>query len=487
MNPNSDKSVLSSRLAGSWYTAQPEILRSEINALLEEATAPVHSNVCALIMPHAGLAYSGMTAAYALNATHKSYNRIIVIGPSHRVPMFNQASIAKVTHYATPLGEIPLDLEFIQKLITNDCYVSIPSAHENENSVQMQLPLLQSAFSDFKLVPIIVGALDIAGAQSIAQSLLREIDEDTLVIASTDFTHYGRNFDYSPFPLNSQTRSRIEQVDMTAFNYVLNKDAAGWIQFIEHSGATICGRSSVAVLLAMLPTNAEVSLLHYTQSGDLTGDYAHTVSYLSAAITGTWTAQTNQPAVSTDDAAGLTKEETRTLLQLARNTLTYYLEHHVMPTPSDVHYTPTEHTLNIMGAFVTLHKNKQLRGCIGEIFPRRPLVEAVMEHAVNSGVNDPRFPSVSLSELPSIDFEISALSAPTKINDFRQIVLGKHGVVLYKNGHSAVFLPQVATEQGWDIADTLTHLSMKAGLSPRDWQRGCRFEVFTAQVFGEKQ
>jgi AmmeMemoRadiSam system protein A len=140
-----------------------------------------------------------------------------------------------------------------------------------------------------------------------------------------------------------------------------------------------------------------------------------------------------------------------------------------------------------MGVFVTLHENGDLRGCIGEIFPRRPLVEAVMEQALNAAFEDPRFSPVVAAELPKIHVEISALTPPAPVNSWRDIVIGKHGMVLTKNGRSAVFLPQVAPEQGWDIATTLTHLSLKAGLPSHAWKEGAEYLVFEAIVFHEEK
>ncbi len=140
---------------------------------------------------------------------------------------------------------------------------------------------------------------------------------------------------------------------------------------------------------------------------------------------------------------------------------------------------------SVMGAFVTLHKEGNLRGCIGEIFPRRALVEAVAEQAVNAAFHDPRFPRLRAEELDEIDIEISALTAPHAVGSYEEIVVGRHGVVLSKKGRSAVFLPQVAPEQGWGVEETLTQLALKAGLGSNDWKSGCEFKVFEAIVFGE--
>ena len=134
---------------------------------------------------------------------------------------------------------------------------------------------------------------------------------------------------------------------------------------------------------------------------------------------------------------------------------------------------------------VTLHKDGQLRGCIGEIVPRRELHEVVAEQAVSAAFHDPRFPSLRAEELDHVELEISALTPPQEVNSYKDIVIGTHGVVLIKERHSAVFLPQVAPEQGWGLEETLSHLAQKAGLDSNEWESGCDFMVFEAIVFSE--
>ena len=142
----------------------------------------------------------------------------------------------------------------------------------------------------------------------------------------------------------------------------------------------------------------------------------------------------------------------------------------------------------VMGAFVTLHKEGKLRCCIGEIIPSRPIWQAVQAEAFNAAFRDWRFSPVKSDELKDIDIEISALTPPQAVKSYQDIKLGRDGIILSRYNRSAVFLPQVATEQGWDLAQTLTYLSRKAGLGPNDWKLpGTTFKVFQAQVFGEKQ
>ena len=135
------------------------------------------------------------------------------------------------------------------------------------------------------------------------------------------------------------------------------------------------------------------------------------------------------------------------------------------------------------GAFVTLHLDGRLRGCIGYIEGVKPLVEAVIDNGRSAAVHDPRFRPVTAAELPRLELEISALTPLRPVRTPEEIELGRHGIVLAKGGARAVFLPQVAPEQGWDLHTTLGHLALKAGLGPQGWQEGARFEVFEAEVF----
>ena len=147
----------------------------------------------------------------------------------------------------------------------------------------------------------------------------------------------------------------------------------------------------------------------------------------------------------------------------------------------------------LSGVFVTVNNTGakartegRLRGCIGSMEAREPLVDAVIGAAV-SAAHDPRFPDLAPSELGGVAVEVSVLSPMCPVSGPEDIVLGKHGVLLTKSGRRAVFLPQVATETGWDLPTFLSALSQKAGLAPDAWRTGARFEVFTAQVFGEHE
>ncbi len=487
-----DKRVYRSPLAGAWYPADPKELKSQLKQFLEKADVQPVKRVCALLVPHAGYRWSGQTAAFAYKTVQgKQFKRVVVLGPSHRVPMENVVSVPDgFTHYATPLGEVPLDTAFIQRLLKYEPFEVVPYAHDGEHSVQIQLPWLQTVLGGcLKLVPIVVGQLDRNTMKLVGRVLSRTIGPETLVVVSSDFTHYGPNYNYVPF--KDDVPANLKKLDMGAWQKIADKDFKGFCDYVERTKDTICGRNAIGVLLAMLPKDAQVRLLHYDTSGNISGDYTNSVSYLAAVFSARW------PPAEKDKEGGqnagktrrlnLSEQEKQTLLQLARRTLQFVLEKKKIPTVKELGVELTPNMKRVAGAFVTLKKNGELRGCIGEIFPSRPLYKAVMAEAINAGLADPRFPPVTLSELKELTFEISVLFPPQRVKSWREIQIGRHGIVLRKNGRTAVFLPQVAVEQHWDLETTLSHLSRKAGLPPDAWREGAEFQVFEAIVFSEKE
>ena len=470
-------------LAGSWYPGDRETLRRQLQGYLEKVTTASQPDTIALILPHAGYRFSGATAmAGAKVLAGQKYRRVVVMGPTHSVAMNNRLSVPGVTHYATPLGEAPLDRVFIDALKKHDIFETIPAAHQSEHSVQMEIPVLQQVLGNFNLVPIVVGSLDGETIRRAAAIIGGLVDADTLVVASSDFTHYGRRFNYVPF--RDDIPGNIRKVDMGAYDFIAKCDADGFLNYHKQTGATICGRMPIAILLSMLNPDSKVQLLQYETSGDLTGDFQNSVSYLSVAFSGKWPGAAEVPAEKTD--ATLSDEDKKKLLRLARGSFTSYLKTGEVPSAELLEVEITGSLKLIRATFVTLEKDHRLRGCIGEIFPRQPLYQSVLANAIKSAVADRRFRPVTLSECPQLTVEISVLTPPEKVAGYKDIVIGKHGVVLRKDGRSAVYLPQVAPEQGWDVAETLTHLSRKAGLPGDAWKESAQFLTFEAIVFSEE-
>jgi len=183
----------------------------------------------------------------------------------------------------------------------------------------------------------------------------------------------------------------------------------------------------------------------------------------------------------------LNPAERTTLLQLARHCLQSYVREHLEEKTPPGELELTERLREPAGAFVTLEKEGHLRGCIGYIEPIRPLYQAVMENTVSACSKDYRFLPVTPEELDRIEIEISALTPKEEIAQPTDFHPGEEGIIIEKEGKRAVFLLQVAPEQGWDREETLRHLCLKAGLPPDAWQERTRFWVFRAEVFREKR
>lgn len=472
-------SILKSELAGTWYTEKPEDLAHEIDKYLEIVEKKVDGHLIALLLPHAGYPHSGGVAAHGIKQlVGRSFSRVVVIGPSHSMALMDTVSIPDVNFIETPLGPLEVDRALASSLWEHEHFESHLQAHTHEHSVQVGLPMLQRALGHFKLVPIICGLLTESCVRRIATTLLKYIGSETLVVISTDFTHYGRAFDYVPF--SDDIPENLASLDMGAFSQIAGKNLGGFFNYVHKTEVTICGRSAIAILISMLHENAKIHLLKYDTSGNITGDWSRSVSYISAAVTGQWQLPRTS-GIQFKREIELLRADKTALLRFARHCITKRLR--TTEPAFDLEITPPMQ--RIMGAFVTLLKNGLLRGYVGEIYPRRELCKAIAEQAVNAAFHDPHFPLLREDELDQIEIEISALSTPRSIDSYKDIEIGKHGIIISKSGSCAAFMPQVPAKQGWGLEETLTHLALKAGLSGSAWKSRCEYQVFDAIVFGE--
>jgi AmmeMemoRadiSam system protein B len=281
--------VRTAAVAGSWYPADRRQLETLLDRLLSEVPAdadgPAANRIRAIISPHAGYRFSGATAAagYARLAG-RQVQRVIVIGPAHHDD-FTGLSIPAVAAYETPLGRIPLDTAAIEGLRNSPLVGAIDAAHTREHSIEMQLPFLQHVLEPgWQLVPVLVGRLQGEDYRRVAALLQPLADATTLVVVSSDFTHYGQRFGFQPFPPDAHVQERIAQLDMGMYACIAARDAAGVVHQREVTGQTVCGYRAIAVLLEMLPATATTYLVDYTTSGALGGNYRESVSYLSILI-----------------------------------------------------------------------------------------------------------------------------------------------------------------------------------------------------------
>ena len=180
----------------------------------------------------------------------------------------------------------------------------------------------------------------------------------------------------------------------------------------------------------------------------------------------------------------LSTEEKEILLKAVRQSI---LEEFSEGEVTNVDYKANPKLKMELGAFVTLHINNHLRGCIGYIITQKPLFETIVEAAKHSAFDDPRFPELSRDEFDEVSIEISVLSQFEPIKNYDEIEVGKHGILLEEGGR-AVLLPQVATEQNYNRSEFLTALCHKAGLYGNYWkERMLNIKVFTALVFSEEE
>lgn len=480
--------VRASALAGAWYPGDPTELTEYLDGLLDaHASNPPDMPVRALIVPHAGYRYSGATAAevFALVRDRK-YKRVIVLAPSHRSG-FRGLSIADVDAYRTPLGDVPLDLAAVASLRKSDLVGSDPAAHVREHAIEIELPMMQRALRPgWQLVPVLVGQMEVEDYRTAVELLRPLADADTLVAVSSDFTHFGPRFGYMPFAPDEKTPDRIKALDEGAIDLVLAGDAGGFLDYQSATGVTICGYRPLALLLYMMPSEASVERIAYAASGELTGDWNNSVSYAGMLVTSS-VPLSGVPATQSDTKAEIREADLALLHRLA----VLGVEQAVFG-PSEQRDAAIDEVLQALperlrepsGAFVTLKRNGQLRGCIGYLLPRKSLVQAVLENGVNAARNDRRFRPVGPDELAGLEVEVSVIAPPRAIDSYDEFSVGEQGVILRKNGHQAVFLPEVAVEQGWTRDDTLSHLARKAGLPDDGWRKGATFEVFTSVKYG---
>ena len=446
-------------VSGMFYPEAPDELRQMVCTLLQDARgAKVRGKIRGLVSPHAGYIYSGIVAAAGYKQIDSSTQTIILIGPSHRVPL-RGASVPEVQAYRTPLGEVRL-ARLAPTLLGSPGFECVPEAHRSEHGLEVQLPFLQVTLKRFEIVPILTNSSD---PKALATTLAPHIGDDTLVVASTDLSHY---YSY-------ETAVGLDRICTTAICKC---------NFSDMSLCEACGKQAVLTLMNIARIKGwQGVLIDYRNSGDTAGDKNRVVGYASIAfVDRKETTMTMKETLSTQDRAAL--------LKLARSVIEARLVKRAkVVRPRQVSSVLKESR----GCFVTLHKHGQLRGCIGTIEPIYSLLECVERNAQSAAFDDPRFPPLKAGELKEIDIETSVLSVPEAVSfadgeDLkRKLEPNVHGVILSLGARRSTFLPQV-----WklipDKEQFLEHLCLKGGMSPKAWEDPeTTVEVYQAEVFGE--
>ncbi|MBT3455448.1 AmmeMemoRadiSam system protein B [bacterium] len=482
--------------APKWYPEKKQELLAQLEK--DKNTAENNYNfsadgtkICAMIMPHASLGASGDVASATCRLLDKShFTKVIVIGLSHRSYGAQTPFVflpSKFTKYKTPLGPIELEQDVTDKLIGIDhkLFSYHAKSFEQEHSLEVELPVLQFYLKDFTLLPILVNNPNTEQFKQAAKLLKTYIDKNTLIVASSDFTHHGKAFGYNIFPEQKTQQQSIKVFDSMAISTIENLSLEQFSSFLAKTQATICGKNPIKFLLSILNTGAcekvYPHVIAYNTSGKKFNSTDHSVSYAGIIFT-------NESPNTKPLENQFTQLEKEDLLLLAQKTIgNIYADPKLDETQLLPHRTKAEH--EPMGVFVTLtQKNPpgRLRGCIGRIISHDPLYKTIMSVAKSAALNDHRFKPVTKDELTNIIVALSILGKPKQAK-LEEITLGRHGIILKLNGHSAVFLPEVATDQGWSLQTTLEHLSQKAGLEKNAYKNSNTiFEIFETIKIKEK-
>jgi AmmeMemoRadiSam system protein B/AmmeMemoRadiSam system protein A len=470
-------------VAGKFYPESASVLRLAIEKFMQDALPAQAREPLAIVVPHAGYIYSGQICADGYSQVrNRPYDIVVILGTNHTAPGLRKIVLYPGGGFRTPLGTAPVDGEIVSALLaaSPDCTADA-SAHVYEHSIEVQVPFLQVLFPRAKIVPAIVAEADAALCTRFGAALAQVLKgRRALIIASSDLSHYPSATDAEI--VDRKTLAAILSLDPAVLHAAIQTQMA---RRIPNLSTSACGEAPImaamAAAKAMGATGGRV--VSYANSGDLPiGERERVVGY-GAVVLGSdlEPAKETAPAAVSAAEKSLTPEDKKGFLALARETISRFLTTQMVPLPRG--FSPA--AMEQRGVFVTLKKQGNLRGCIGRMIPDRPLAILVGAMALQSAFEDSRFRPVILEEVPKLEIEISILTPMKPVSGPGDIVVGRDGVLLQKGGRSAVFLPQVAPEQGWGRDEMLNQLSLKAGLPAGAWREGAKFSTFQALVFGE--
>jgi len=466
-------------VAGMFYPSNPSELARQIAEMFKKAKRrPLPGPVRAIISPHAGYMYSGQIAADAFKQIEgEEYDAVVVIAPFHG--FFKGVSVYSGGGYQTPLGVIEIDRKLSTLMADKHPTVykstvgHTGSGGHGEHSLEVQLPFLQTVLGKFRLVAMVMGDQEESTIRATAEVLSATLkDKNVLLVASTDMSHF-------------HPEQKARKLDK-AFETALSKfDTSSIINVVSSGKGEACGYGPVAAVVEAMKRigGQSVNIISYDTSGATTGDFSEVVGYLSAVVTGKKPESKKKETIGTPRPQKRTfynKEEKEYLRRVAQTVV----EARARGRKPEIPPPPTPYLQEKRGVFVTITKNGLLRGCIGMVHAREPLVDAVREMAVAAAFDDPRFPPVNESELPDLDYEISVMSPLSLVTDPESIVVGRDGLMIRMATHSGLLLPQVATENNWDRKTFLEQTCLKAGLPKNSYrEKSAQIYKFTVEKF----
>lgn len=432
--------------AGTFYPNNALELKKQIEFFAQYCQNDYTYASRAVIVPHAGLIYSGRLAYEGISLLDRNLKNLFIFAPAHRVG-FEGLSLSGFELWQTPLGEIEVNQQINNELKEKFNAQFFDKAFEYEHSIEVQLPLIQSVFKNVKIIPLLAGSADY---QVISQIIKYYYDDkENGFIISSDLSHFLT--DEKAKKIDAVTADMIETGNIDNFQY-----------------EQACGALGIAGLVDFAnKKNYSLIRIGMHNSGLTTGDKTRVVGY------GSWflyEGQTNE---------FIKKYYSKLIIDICRQAIKSKFE----PDIEEIKYPQV---FGRIGAcFVTLEKNNTLRGCIGSVIARRPLINDIIMNAKNSAFSDPRFLPVQQNEISQLKIAVSILSEPKKMsftdeNDLlRQMRPNIDGIIIKDGIYQAVYLPSV-WEQLPDKREFLETLKVKAGLNPdyfSDTFEAYRFET----------
>ena len=418
-------------VANTFYSGDSETLKNQIKTFAEDNENNYEYKARAVIVPHAGLIFSGKLAYEGISQLDRNIKTIFIFAPAHRVSFVGLA-LSTYDEWKTPIGNIKINQEKNKELEEKFEAKFFDDAHKEEHAIEIQLPAIQDIFNDIQIVPILIGK---ESPQKITE-IINEYysDKECGFIISSDLSHFLN--DDKAKKMDEETAQMIESGNVQNFRYEQACGAIGIYGLTEFSNQK----------------NYSLIRIGMHNSSSTTGDKSRVVGY------GAWFLYEGSKN------RFLKQYYSEYMLKLCRNVISSRFTKEKIYT----NHTPV---FNQMGAcFVTLKKYNNLRGCIGSIIAHQPLINDLVQHAQDAAFRDPRFTPVEQKEVEDLVIDISILSEPKPIvftdekDLLDKIAQFKDGIIIKDKGYQAVYLPSV-----WeDLPDKemfLNSLKVKAGLS----------------------
>lgn len=452
-------SIRAPAVAGSFYPNNAGQLSAMLDDYLDivagELNARQPDSPKAIIAPHAGYIYSGPVAGsiYSLiKQADKQITRVVLSGPAHRVYVKGVALLSN-THFATPLGNVSIDTETVNKLTHYPNVQILDEAHRQEHSLEVQVPFLQKVLPDFNLIPLLVGDAEPDQVAEVLDELWG--GDETLIVISSDLSHY---LDYDAAGrIDHDTTRLIEKLD-----------------YKNIGPEQACGCAPMRGLLKLAKhKQLEIKTIDLRNSGDTAGTKDRVVGYGAYALF--------------KKSPSLDRRNERLVFDVIHKSIASGLENGTAYTPKTEDYNDI--LQKQYAVFITLEINNHLRGCIGTTEATMPLINAAAHYAHAAAFSDPRFKPLTASEYKQLAISVSILTPATEINFsdepdlLDQLRPGSDGLIITRGNARATFLP-VVWETIRDREKFLSELKRKAGINPSETpEQAWRY---TTEYYSEK-